>query len=208
MSPKTVIVTGANRGIGQAICKLILQRSDLGPLRLYAASRSGAKLDLPSSNKDQQILFPKLDITSSSSIATFADDVKSFGNAVDVLINNAGVNLDNEYGPENAKRTLDVNYRGTLEVSNPPIRVIVASLLILSADKDVPNLHPFDGKTGPYSESLLRRLVPQTLQLSNASPLPTSPKHTRGPRQDRRRIPRKPTPKTSLSKTNQIDPPS
>jgi carbonyl reductase 1 len=35
---------------------------------------------------------------------------------VDVLINNAGTYLDASYSPENAKKTLDVNYRGTLNV--------------------------------------------------------------------------------------------
>ncbi|KAK4561614.1 hypothetical protein LTR86_004293 [Recurvomyces mirabilis] len=147
MSPKTVIVTGANRGIGQAICKLILQRPDLGPLRLYAASRSGAKLDLPSSNKDQQVLFPKLDITSSSSIATFANDVKASGNQVDVLINNAGVNLDNEYGPENAKRTLDVNYRGTLETFIP----------LMAEQGRIVNLSSVASSLKPYSSAMQAR---------------------------------------------------
>lgn len=35
-----------------------------------------------------------------------------------MLINNAGVNLDapGSYGPENVRRTLDVNFRGTVEV--------------------------------------------------------------------------------------------
>lgn len=37
---------------------------------------------------------------------------------VDVLINNAGVNLDARYGYENARTTLDVNYRGVREVGD------------------------------------------------------------------------------------------
>lgn len=61
------------------------------------------------------MLYPSLDISKGDSIRNFARDVTKQGK-VDVLINNAGVNLDNEYGPENARRTLDVNYRGTLEV--------------------------------------------------------------------------------------------
>lgn len=36
---------------------------------------------------------------------------------VHVLINNAGVNLDQEYSPANVKTTLETNYRGTLIVS-------------------------------------------------------------------------------------------
>lgn len=38
--------------------------------------------------------------------------------SLNVLINNAGVNLDgNTYNAENARKTLDTNYRGTLHVS-------------------------------------------------------------------------------------------
>jgi carbonyl reductase 1 len=38
-----------------------------------------------------------------------------------VLVNNAGVNLDQngEYGVENVKKTMEVNYWGTLNVSLP-----------------------------------------------------------------------------------------
>jgi len=38
---------------------------------------------------------------------------------VDVLINNAGVNFDDDYTPQNVKTTLDTNVRGTLRVSSP-----------------------------------------------------------------------------------------
>lgn len=37
---------------------------------------------------------------------------------IDVLVNNAGVNLDGDYGVENARKTLGVNYEGTLAVSS------------------------------------------------------------------------------------------
>ena len=36
-----------------------------------------------------------------------------------MLINNAGINNDAQYGSKNARKTLDVNYRGTLEVGVP-----------------------------------------------------------------------------------------
>ncbi|KAL9592303.1 MAG: hypothetical protein Q9179_006853 [Wetmoreana sp. 5 TL-2023] len=42
--------------------------------------------------------------------------VKEEHDKVDVLINNAGVNLDQEYLPANVKATIDTNYRGTLNV--------------------------------------------------------------------------------------------
>jgi len=136
-TPKVIIVTGAvrlpsqaihpttmnppdnclqNRGIGLAICKRILTTEPgISPLKLFAASRSGADLGLESSHATRSVIYPKLDISSQSSIREFADEVKQYG-SVDVLINNAGVNLDDDYNAENAKKTIDVNYHGTLNV--------------------------------------------------------------------------------------------
>ena len=65
-----------------------------------------------------QVLYPKLDIADRSSVESLASSVKEEHGAVDVLINNAGVNVDDEYSPKNVKVTLDTNVRGTLQVSS------------------------------------------------------------------------------------------
>ena len=64
-----------------------------------------------------QVIYPKLDIADRSSVRNLASSVKEKHGVVDVLINNAGVNLDDEYSAENVKVTLDTNVRGTLQVS-------------------------------------------------------------------------------------------
>ena len=61
-------------------------------------------------------MYPKLDIAERSSVESLASSVEERFGAVDVLINNAGVNVDDEYSAENVKVTLDTNVRGTLEV--------------------------------------------------------------------------------------------
>ena len=48
---------------------------------------------------------------------SLARSVKEEYGVLDVLINNAGVNVDDEYGAENVRVTLDTNVRGTLLVS-------------------------------------------------------------------------------------------
>ncbi|KAL8736109.1 MAG: hypothetical protein Q9181_002550 [Wetmoreana brouardii] len=84
------------------------------PMVLYAASRKGQDLGLKSASAKTQLKYPKLDIADPSSIESFANMVKEEHQKVDVLINNAGVNLDQEYSPANVKATIDTNYRGTL----------------------------------------------------------------------------------------------
>jgi carbonyl reductase 1 len=58
-----------------------------------------------------------LDITDKTQIQALVDKIKKDQGGVDVLINNAGVNLDDDYSLETAKQTLETNYKGTLEVS-------------------------------------------------------------------------------------------
>ncbi|KAK0276526.1 hypothetical protein LTR35_010389 [Friedmanniomyces endolithicus] len=147
---RIIIVTGANRGIGRAICDLILTKPDLAPLKLFAAIRSGDDLGLGARDDDtRQVLYPSLDIADKESVRAFASDVKQHGR-VDVLINNAGVNLDNQYNYENAKRTVDVNYRGTLDMCQTLIPLLAPQARIV-------NLSSVGSSLKPYSAAMQAR---------------------------------------------------
>ncbi|KAK3623058.1 hypothetical protein LTR56_021811 [Elasticomyces elasticus] len=164
-NPRIIIVTGAvrpsiripqlsltlrqNRGIGKAICDLILTRPNIAPLKLFAATRAGTDFGLHSQDGDRQVLYPKLDIADPDSIKAFAGEVKQHGK-VDVLINNAGVNLDNQYGLDNARTTLDVNYKGTLQMCQTFIP-------LLSSEGRIVNLSSVGSLLKPYSETLQAR---------------------------------------------------
>ena len=114
----TIIVTGANRGIGRALCAKILADTSLPPFRLLATSRSGENLGLeqPQQPKGEvKVQYPKLDISDPRSVKALAEQVER--GSVRCLVNNAGVNLDERYGVENARKTMGVNVWGTLDVS-------------------------------------------------------------------------------------------
>src|SRR6266851_7348646 len=78
IADKTVLVTGANRGIGQALVEEALKR---GAKRVYAGTRH------PFSHLDERVTPLTLDVTNVSQIQRAVDAV----GALDVLINNAGV---------------------------------------------------------------------------------------------------------------------
>jgi len=107
-----------NRGIGHAICTS-LAPSFSCPLLLYATSRKGENLGFKPSSPSITINYPALDIADPRSVRSLAETIKQEHKGLDVLINNAGVNLDDRYSPENVKATLDTNYRGTLDVRLP-----------------------------------------------------------------------------------------
>lgn len=192
MATPTIIVTGANRGIGQALCHKILSDPNLtssGPFRLLATSRKGEDLGFQPSTREVKVQYPKLDISDSSSVKALADSCER--GSVRVLVNNAGVNLDNAYGVENAKKTLQVNYRGTLDVSmrnilsQPPDPHSCAD-----ASADVPKVHPAPGASRTHREPFLRGLQSKRLQREHTTALPESRRHRKRPGQAIGRVPR------------------
>ena len=80
---KTVLVTGANRGLGRALVEEALGR---GAKRVYAASRQ------PLGHADARVTPLILDVTNATQIQQAAESVAS----LDILINNAGISLPDD----------------------------------------------------------------------------------------------------------------
>src|SRR5215475_12422062 len=97
----TVLVTGANRGIGQALVAEALAR---GAKRVYAGTRR------PLTHPDERVTPVTLDVTDAAQIQAAADQIGS----LDILVNNAGVFLPHDLGDRAAlDRHLAVNFFGT-----------------------------------------------------------------------------------------------
>src|SRR5262249_43588827 len=102
---KTVLITGANRGIGHALVNEALRR---GATRVYAGTRGIIE------NADQRVMPVTLDVTDVAQIQQAARQV----GALDVLINNAGIALyDNLTGFDAIEKHLAVNLFGTFNVT-------------------------------------------------------------------------------------------
>jgi NAD(P)-dependent dehydrogenase (short-subunit alcohol dehydrogenase family) len=102
---KTVLVTGANRGLGRALVDEALRR---GAKRVYAASRQ------PIAVTDQRVTPLTLDVTDAAQIHEAVDSVES----LDILINNAGVSVADDLSDRSAfEQHLAVNLYGTLDVT-------------------------------------------------------------------------------------------
>jgi len=103
---KTVLITGANRGIGLALVHEALRR---GAKRVYAGTRSGAM-----QIADPRVTPVTLDVTSASEIEQAVKEV----NTLDLLINNAGVAIyDNLSSIDTIQQHLDVNFFGMFKVT-------------------------------------------------------------------------------------------
>ncbi len=119
---RVAVVTGANRGIGYAVAKNLAAKFD-GLVYVTARSERAAK-DAVARLQSAGLANCRphqLDISDAQSIAALKDFLRSEHGGLDVLVNNAGVicSPDSHLPPtEQLKNTVDVNYFGTLNVSN------------------------------------------------------------------------------------------
>lgn len=105
IADKTVLVTGANRGIGQALVAEALRR---GARRVYAGTRQ------PLAHPDRRATPLTLDVTDPAQIQAAVESVEE----LDVLINNAGVALADDLSDRAAlEQHLAVNLFGTYGVT-------------------------------------------------------------------------------------------
>ena len=115
ISDATVLVTGANRGLGKALVDEALRR---GAKRIYAGARQ------PFSHVDSRVTPLVLDITDAATIRAAVQEVDT----LDVLINNAGISLLNDLGDRTAlEQLLAVNLYGPYDVTQAFLPVLTRS---------------------------------------------------------------------------------
>ena len=158
-----IVISGANRGIGQAIVQICASRKLKQPMVIYAASRGGVDLDMEHS-ADVQIQYPRLDITDKQSIHDVVAEIKQKHGGVDVLINNAGLNITRPSSGlrefEDQKKIMDVNFRGTLEMCR-------SFLPIMKGHGRIVNLSSIASSLEPYSEINRARFRDPKLSMSD-----------------------------------------
>ncbi len=111
----TVLVTGANRGIGQALVEEALRR---GAKRVYAGTRQ------PLAHSDGRVTPLTLNVTDVAQIQAAAGWVES----LDVLINNAGLGLYDDLSDRAAlEQSLAVNLFGTYGVTQAFLPLLTRS---------------------------------------------------------------------------------
>jgi NAD(P)-dependent dehydrogenase (short-subunit alcohol dehydrogenase family) len=112
---KTVLITGANRGIGQALVEEALRR---GAKRVYAGTRQ------PLIHPDERVTPLTLDVTNAAQIRAAVESIES----LDLLINNAGVALLDDLNDVAAlEQHLAVNLFGTYAVTQAFLPALIRS---------------------------------------------------------------------------------
>ncbi|HUY72291.1 MAG TPA: SDR family oxidoreductase [Gaiellaceae bacterium] len=120
---KTAVITGASRGIGAALARMLHERG----LNLGLVSRAGDDLGLAGA------IASGCDVRDATALADFCNEVASRFGGIDIVVANAGVGA---YGPflelsqEHLDEMVDTNLKGTLYL----IRAALPHMLGREAD--------------------------------------------------------------------------
>ena len=115
LKDKNVVVTGGNRGIGQALVEEALRR---GAKRVYAGTRQ------PMAHPDKRVTRLALDVTNAVQIKDAVESVES----LDILINNAGLALYDDLSDRAVlEQHLAVNLFGTYGVTQAFLPLLARS---------------------------------------------------------------------------------
>jgi NAD(P)-dependent dehydrogenase (short-subunit alcohol dehydrogenase family) len=115
ITESTILITGANRGLGKAMVDEALRR---GAKRIYAGARQ------PFAHADSRVTPLTLDVTDAAQIRAAAGKIR----ALDILINNAGISLQNDLSDRSAlERLLAVNLFGTYDMTQAFLPAVARS---------------------------------------------------------------------------------
>ncbi len=98
---KTIVITGAGRGIGYALAQLAARQG----YHVFALSRNIKAIEPSDSVHPLSI-----DITDTNALETFASQLEKEGTVVDILINNAGAFLNKPFA-ETSKEAFEAIYQ-------------------------------------------------------------------------------------------------
>jgi len=169
IADKAVLVTGAGRGLGQALVEEALRR---GAKRVYAATRQ------PFTHPDDRVTPVIMDVTDQAQIEAAAERVAP----LDILINNAGVSLPDALSDRVAlDRHLAVNLFGTWGVTEAFLPSLtqsggrIVNIISLSAFAAVPVLPAYSAsKAAAFSltQSLRALLARRDVKVHAVMPGP------------------------------------
>jgi len=152
---KTVLITGANRGIGQQVARVLASEG----WDVLVGSRDKAKGEAAAARmrKDTggRLKAVELDVTSDESVARAAQKLRDGAIRIDALVNNAGV-YGAARGAEGVMRTLQTNFFG-------PVRVTEAMLPLLRDGATITNVTSGLGALENLDDAPRKRLAEPNL---------------------------------------------
>ena len=118
---KTVLITGASRGIGRATA-IEFAKKGYNVVINYVSDDSAAQnlKSLLTKNYNVNVMICKCDVSKEDKVKEMVKNIIDYFGKIDVLVNNAGIAIDTMFEDktvENFRKILDVNLIGSFIVS-------------------------------------------------------------------------------------------
>ena len=128
LNDKNVIITGASRGIGKGILELFVENGANVAFSYIGDSSQAKSIEKEFSNHKQKVVSYMSDASRFEQSQKLVDDVvKEFG-SVDVLVNNAGITIDNllmRMSEEDFDKVIDVNLKSIFNTTKSILRTML-----------------------------------------------------------------------------------
>ncbi|PYL32097.1 MAG: short-chain dehydrogenase [Verrucomicrobia bacterium] len=128
---KTVLVTGANKGIGREVAGQLARKG----FHVFVAARNpdaGRKAADEIAKQSGKATFIEVDVTDNASVRAAAREFSKIADHLDVLVNNAGIMMDGddailEVSDNIFRRTIETNVLGALRATRAFTPLLVKS---------------------------------------------------------------------------------
>ena len=181
---KTVVITGAAKGIGRAIAKDFAYSGYNVCINYNKSEEEAKELRDELKKKGCSVIIHKADITNRKEVDSMMDKVLSVWGDINVLINNAGISeykLFTDVTEEDMKHMLDVNILGTFNTTQS----VLKKCMIKKKDGTIINISSIWGIVGAslevnystskaamigMSKALAKELAPSNITVNVVAP--------------------------------------
>ena len=128
LKDKNVIITGASRGIGKGILELFVKNGANVAFTYIGDSDQAKSIEADFSNHKQKVVSYMSDASNFEQSQKLIDDVLNDFGSIDVLVNNAGITIDNllmRMSEEDFQRVIDVNLKSVFNTTKAILRTML-----------------------------------------------------------------------------------
>jgi len=202
---KTALVTGANRGIGEAYVNALI---NAGVKKIYAAARDLNNLEALVKKHPEIIVPVLLDVTKATDIHNLANNITS----LDILINNAGIANACSSTADNtvdiARLEMETNYFSPMQLTLAMLPLLkqstsaaVINVCSIAAISNFPSLGPYSATKAAmhsFTQGLRTDLASENIRVVGVYPGPIDTRMAEGLEMD------KPKPEQVALKTFEV----
>ena len=128
LKDKNVIITGASRGIGKGILELFVKNGANVAFSYIGDSDQAKSIEADFSNHKQKVVSYISDASNFEQSQKLIDDVVNDFGSIDVLVNNAGITIDNllmRMSEEDFQSVIDVNLKSVFNTTKAILRTML-----------------------------------------------------------------------------------